>query len=128
MVRCRSAQQRRRILAHPKHGNHRKVSYRYDIAVVGAGPAGLAAASVAAESGHSVAVLDDTPWLGGQIWRGQQARPSIPQARKWLDRFRHSGARLLEGTSVIAAPEPGVLMAEHETGPRRIYWHKLILA
>jgi len=35
---------------------------------------------------------------------------------------------LLDQTSVIAAPEPDVLLAEHPSGPREIRWGKLILA
>ena len=41
----------------------------YDVVVVGAGPAGLAAAVRAAESGARVAMVDDNPHAGGQIWR-----------------------------------------------------------
>jgi NADPH-dependent 2,4-dienoyl-CoA reductase/sulfur reductase-like enzyme len=102
--------------------------FEFEIVVVGAGPAGLAAACVAAESGRRVAVLDDTPWLGGQIWRGQQAKPSIKQAQKWIERFRCCGATILDCTSAIASPAPGVLLAEHPDGPREIHWEKLILA
>ncbi len=43
---------------------------QFDIVIVGAGPAGLAAAQAAASAGGSVAVLDDNPQAGGQIWRG----------------------------------------------------------
>ena len=39
------------------------------IAIIGAGPAGLAAAKVAAESGGEVIVLDSAPRPGGQYWR-----------------------------------------------------------
>ena len=39
----------------------------FDVVVVGAGPAGLAAACRAAECGRSVAMLDDNPLPGGQI-------------------------------------------------------------
>jgi NADPH-dependent 2,4-dienoyl-CoA reductase/sulfur reductase-like enzyme len=102
--------------------------FEFEIVVVGAGPAGLAAASTAAESGKRVAVLDDTPWLGGQIWRGQQATPSLPQAQRWIGRFRLSGATVLDKTSAIASPRPGVLLAEHLDGPREVRWQKLILA
>jgi NADPH-dependent 2,4-dienoyl-CoA reductase/sulfur reductase-like enzyme len=102
--------------------------FQFEIVIVGAGPAGLAAACAAAESGRRVAVVDDTPWLGGQIWRGQQARPSVPQAQKWIEKFRGSGATLLDRASVIAAPENGVLLAEHPDGPREIHWQELILA
>jgi D-hydroxyproline dehydrogenase subunit alpha len=102
--------------------------FEFEIVVIGAGPAGLAAACAAAESGRRVAVLDDTPWTGGQIWRGQQARPSLPQARQWLERFRTCGATLLDLSSVIAFPRRGVLLAEHPDGPREIRWQHLILA
>ena len=100
----------------------------FEIVVVGAGPAGLAAACVAAESGRSVAVVDDTPWLGGQIWRGQQTRPSVPKARQWLQRFDRCRATVLSQTTVIAAPRPGVLLAENENGPLQIGYQRLIIA
>src|SRR5512143_529901 len=102
--------------------------FQADIAVVGAGPAGLAAASVAAENGRRVALVDDTPWLGGQIWRGQQAKPTAPQAREWIERVRRSGATILSSTSVIASPRTGVLLVEHPDGGREIHWQHLILA
>ena len=40
-----------------------------DLAVIGAGPAGLAAATVAADHGLSVILLDEQPAPGGQIYR-----------------------------------------------------------
>ncbi len=101
---------------------------QFEIVVVGAGPAGISAACAAAESGKRVAVVDDTPWLGGQIWRGEQAHPKQPQAQRWLEKFRASGVTLLDRTSVIAAPEAGLLLAEHLEGSREIRWQKLILA
>ena len=100
----------------------------YEILVVGAGPAGLAAATVAAECGKRVAVCDDTPWLGGQIWRGEERLPKSRQVRAWLDRFTRSGARHLRQTAVIAAPRPSVLLAETPDGPCELHWQKLILA
>jgi len=50
----------------------------YDIAVVGAGPAGGTAALAAAQSGLHVVVLDEQPKPGGQIWRDKS--PSILSA------------------------------------------------
>jgi D-hydroxyproline dehydrogenase subunit alpha len=100
----------------------------FEIVVVGGGPTGLAAASAAAESGHQVTLVDETPWLGGQIWRGQSPRPTLPEARRWFDRFRRSGATLFAGTTVVAAPEPGLLLAERDGRPCQIRWQRLILA
>ncbi len=70
---------------------------RADIAIIGAGPAGIAAAISAASRGKSVLVLDEQPDLGGQIWRGSPSGP----ARAWRDRFLASGARHLPGSTVI---------------------------
>ena len=50
-----------------------------DVAIVGAGPAGIAAAVHAAGAGRRVAVLDAAPGLGGQIWRHRR-RESLPRA------------------------------------------------
>jgi len=47
----------------------------YDIAVVGAGPAGLAAAARAAELGLSVLLADENPAPGGQIYRAVTTTP-----------------------------------------------------
>lgn len=76
---------------------------RAEIAVVGAGPAGIAAASRAAEAGRDVVVLDASPRPGGQIWR-HRLREELPaQARAWLERFDRSGARLIAGAQVVDA-------------------------
>jgi NADPH-dependent 2,4-dienoyl-CoA reductase/sulfur reductase-like enzyme len=46
-----------------------------DLAVIGAGPAGMAAATVAAELGLSVAVIDEQHTPGGQIYRAIERAP-----------------------------------------------------
>jgi NADPH-dependent 2,4-dienoyl-CoA reductase/sulfur reductase-like enzyme len=100
----------------------------FEVVVVGAGPAGLAAASSAAMSGARVCVIDQTPWLGGQIWRGQHSPQASGKARYWLDRFRGSGVVVLDRTTVIAFPRPGVILAECDNSPRAVNWRRLILA
>lgn len=42
---------------------------RFDLAVIGAGPAGMTTASQAASLGLRVALLDEQPRAGGQIYR-----------------------------------------------------------
>jgi len=96
--------------------------------VVGGGPAGLAAACAAAESARRVALVEASPWLGGQIWRGAQNTGGRHPARRWLSRFHSSGATLLESTTVIAAPRPGTLLSEHNGASGEVHWKRLVLA
>ena len=102
--------------------------HQADVLVIGAGPAGLAAACVAAEAGKSVIVLDSSPWLGGQIWRGEQAHPTLPQARNWFRAFEECGARLLSGTTAFAAPRHHVVLAESASGVVEVAWERLVIA
>lgn len=71
-----------------------------DVLVIGAGPAGIAAACAAAEAGRAVAVIDDNPSAGGQIWRGGPAG-ATPAAATWFDRLARSGAQRHGSTAVI---------------------------
>ena len=56
-----------------------------DVLIVGAGPAGMAAAVAAAPSGASIVVIDDNPVPGGQIWRDGPGATLPPTARRWRD-------------------------------------------
>ncbi|MGF6310280.1 thioredoxin reductase/bacterioferritin-associated ferredoxin [Bradyrhizobium sp. i1.8.4] len=47
----------------------------YDAVVIGAGPAGLAAAAMAAGAGLSTLLLDENPGPGGQVWRAIASTP-----------------------------------------------------
>ena len=72
-----------------------------DVAVIGAGPAGIAAAASAAERGLQVALLDRGLESGGQIWRHING-VAIPRvAQQWLARLDKSGAQILRRTSVV---------------------------
>ena len=42
---------------------------QYDYVIIGAGPAGIAAAVEARQHGLNVLVLDEQPAVGGQIYR-----------------------------------------------------------
>lgn len=59
--------------------DHLPVEHRFcDIAVIGAGPAGLAAARAAAERGHEVVLVDDGPRPGGSLLWERDAPPVPP--------------------------------------------------
>ena len=84
----------------------------FDVLVVGAGPAGIAAACCAAESGARAGMLDDNPTPGGQIWRGESAHPKSPEAALWLRRIRETSVYIECGAQVVSQPAPGVLAVE----------------
>ena len=55
----------------------------YDVVVVGAGPAGLAAAATAALGGARVALLDAGARVGGQFWRHRDGETGEHGYRDW---------------------------------------------
>lgn len=92
----------------------------FDVLVVGAGPAGIAAALAAVESRKRVGVVDDNPAPGGQIWRGE-SNPAI-------ERLRSSSAALLMPAVVFDAPRPGVLALDSAGEALELGYEKLILS
>ncbi|WP_186120460.1 FAD-dependent oxidoreductase [Burkholderia gladioli] len=103
----------------------------YEIVVVGAGPAGLAAARAAAGAGARVAILDDNPRAGGQIWRqGPVFEPAAPLVES-LAALRASSVELIAGARVVAALPGRELLVEQasaEAGGAILGYDKLIVA
>ena len=92
-----------------------------DVLIIGAGPAGLAAAVAAAPSGACITVIDDNPAPGGQIWRdGPHVNlpPPAKQLRAALS--RHSNITVRSGTRVVATlPHQHLLLEDSDTGWRQ---------
>ncbi len=102
-----------------------------DVAVVGGGPAGIAAAVAARRAGASVALIDEYAAPGGQIWRrrfdASDTRSLPADARRRIADFDASGAVLLAGRSVWGVPEPGVLLLTGGS-PARVRARAVVLA
>jgi len=69
---------------------YQKKSQVKRVAVVGAGPAGLACATVAAECGHQVTLFDATDEIGGQFNIAKQ----IPGKEEFFETLRYFSRRL----------------------------------
>lgn len=102
---------------------------RFDVLVVGGGPAGMAAAVRAAECGARVGIVDDNAILGGQIWR-TKAFESGPteEAEKWRGLVHASAITLLCGKRVFHQARPGVLLAESPDELFELRYRNLVLA
>jgi NADPH-dependent 2,4-dienoyl-CoA reductase/sulfur reductase-like enzyme len=81
----------------------------YDVVVIGAGPAGLAAAATSAKAGLSTLMLDENVGPGGQVWRAIASTPVIERdclgADYWaggdlVEEMRASGAEIVQRATV----------------------------
>jgi NADPH-dependent 2,4-dienoyl-CoA reductase/sulfur reductase-like enzyme len=81
----------------------------YDVVVIGAGPAGLAAAATSAKAGLSTLLLDENAGPGGQVWRAIASTPVIERdclgADYWaggdlVEEMRASGAEIVQRATV----------------------------
>ena len=116
------------------------MSRAVDLCIVGAGPAGLAAATMAAEHGLTVAVIDERPSAGGQIFRGIEDGPfrngtalgsDYSNGSAAVARFRAAGVEAIFGASLwrVDMTEAGGLASYSKDGvSRRLAFKKLVLA
>lgn len=92
-----------------------------DLLIIGAGPAGLAAALAAAASGKAITIVDENPAVGGQIWRGG----SDPAARAmWSHLQACANVKFSGGVRVVASAGPRALLLD---GGSMLTWKRLIL-
>jgi len=102
----------------------------FDVVVVGAGPAGMAAAAVAANYGAGVCLIDDNALCGGQIWRGHSDTEHHTDRRfdQLQSALENGRIDLRYAAGVVANPVPDVLRLETSRGYDDIRYGRLILA
>ena len=110
---------------------------RFQIAVIGAGPAGMAAAVEAAALDLSVVVLDEQPLPGGQMYRSLEKQPlsggsdlgeDYIRGRPLLEAFRHCGSAYLPDSQVWEITKEGDIHFLADGKARHILAGEIIVA
>lgn len=108
-----------------------------DLVVIGAGPAGMAAARTAADAGARVIVLDEQPAAGGQIYRavGQTTEalaailgPDYRAGRDLVAALDHTNIRHLPGATVWRVDPDGTVCVSVAGRGRKLAGRRLLLA
>lgn len=115
----------------------RDIREEYDLAVIGAGPAGLAAASIAGGAGLASILIDENAGPGGQIYRAISTTPlterrvlgrSYWHGQSLVKDFAASGAAYLPDTVVWSVSTAGEIGLSSRGNVRLISARRVIIA
>jgi thioredoxin reductase len=113
------------------------IEHAPDLLVIGAGPAGLAAARTAAGAGLDVLVLDERASAGGQYFKqpakgfaidGDRIDAQFAEGRALTQAAVAAGARILNGASVWSALPGGEIGFVHDGAAHRAVTRQIIVA
>ena len=110
----------------------------FDLVIIGGGPAGIAAASTAAKHGLEVAIIDERPTLGGQIYKRVGPGFKVKSAKE-VGKDYYLGEVLiaeLDGSSVtffletlvVTIENSEVVIAKSGQNTEKIAFKKLLVA
>lgn len=98
------------------------------VLVIGAGPAGLAAADAISAHGGRVMLVDDNPAPGGQIWRGGPGQWRDRRADVlWNALQERPAVEWLFGARVVGSTGPNQVLLDLDGAARVIDWDRAIV-
>ncbi|MBB4017471.1 thioredoxin reductase/bacterioferritin-associated ferredoxin [Chelatococcus caeni] len=109
----------------------------YDVVVIGAGPAGLAAAALTAGAGLATLLVDENMGPGGQVWRAITTTPVKEKrllgddywaGQRLVDDVRASGAEILQRATVWSLDRTLEVGLSIDGGARLVRAKRIILA
>ncbi len=108
----------------------------FDIAIIGAGPAGMAAAIEASYAGASVVVLDDKPKAGGQIYRNVTNSPLVKpdvlgedyiKGQNLVRDFEACDAKKISDSNVWHVSAQGEILFSQNASTHQIYAREILV-
>lgn len=103
----------------------------WDVAVIGAGPAGLEAALASARTGARTGIIDQFTTAGGQYFMQSpgavSATRTMAEGRALIDQVRAAGVQVLSGYEVFALDD-GLVMSRSATHAAVISYRSLVIA
>jgi thioredoxin reductase len=121
----------------PARGEGARIHSDYDVIIVGAGPAGLAAAATTAPAGLATLVLDENTSPGGQIYRAITATPvqrrdilgpDYWQGEGLVAQARASGATFVHGATVWSLDRDRQIAVSIDGASQGLFARRVILA
>jgi NADPH-dependent 2,4-dienoyl-CoA reductase/sulfur reductase-like enzyme len=110
----------------------------FDLVIIGGGPAGIAAAATAAKHGLSVALIDERPTLGGQIYKRVGPGFKVKSAKevgkdyflgeKLIAELNGSNVNIFLETLVVAIEDSSVVIARNGQSAEKLIYKKLLIS
>ena len=110
----------------------------FDLVVIGGGPAGIAAAATAAKHGLSVALIDERPTLGGQIYKRVGPGFKVKSAKEvgkdyflgeeLINELENSSVELFLETLVGTIENSTVVIVRNGESAERLSYKKLLIS